>query len=359
MSYRWTQSEFPPSPEVLAEWEHLLARIGLSHIQAQPWWLSIWWRHFGQGTPELQLLHDGDQLCAVLPLMQRSQREGRLPVARMIRSTVGEGFGDTISLALDGTESGLLSEVAARLDGLRDAGDEFRLCPLVASCGSERLRPLLEARGWESLRIEGNPLLSLEEGWEAASKKVGKNLRRDVAKKKRRLEEEGIHPELVLLRESTDGLIEELTELARLRFDAEQHKSAFLDDDKRAFIREAAAEAARRGLFACFTSRDGDRLMGYRFGFIKDGTFYDWITSYDPKYFPWSIGKLILWDLIEALCHEGVHRLDFMAGEEDYKLKWLPEVHDMWLCRYRKQSVANTALKAMQGLSRLKRGRGA
>jgi CelD/BcsL family acetyltransferase involved in cellulose biosynthesis len=357
MSCTWTEAVFPPSHELEQEWNALLERGGAVHVQRRPWYLRHWMQHFGEGRATLHLLRDGDELLAVLPMSDRKVREAKTPLPRMVRGVVGDGFADMIGLALREDLPDVVEAVRSRLEELRAGVDELRLTPLITGRPDGCLVPLLEQDGWECLRIEGNPLLDLAPGWEELSRRVGKNLRRDVAKKKRRLDEEGIKPVISLLREADAGLIDRLTALAQLRFDAEQHKSAFLDEARRAFLLDVSQEASRRGVFACFMCHDGDRLMGYRFGFLDEGVFHDWITSYDPYYFQWSIGKLLLWDIIDSLCQMKVLSLDFMAGEEEYKLKWLPEVRDMWLCRSRNTSMANIALKTVQGISRLRKGK--
>jgi len=277
-----------------------------------------------------------------------------MPLSHTFLGLAGDGFGDTLALPVAPGDSEALEQVAAWLEARVGQVDELRLLSLIAGEPSAPLCEALVARGWCSERIEGNPLLDLRPGWESLTARVGKNLRHDVQKKKRRLAEAGLELDVELIRRCDPGLLEELEELARRRFDHEGHKSVLLVPARRAFLAEACPLAEARGVFACLTGRRNGRLQGYRLGFLQGGVFFDWITSYDPALFPYSIGKLLLWDLVEKLCADGAVAIDFMAGEEDYKLKWMPEVRDMHRVFHRRRSAVNLAREWVRRASRVK-----
>lgn len=355
MSWTWTEHPFPLEGESAAAWDRLRESSGRPHLQTSRWWLECWERRFAPGQVRLWALSLEGVTRAWLPVLQRRERDPHCPASHRVWTLAGDGFGDALPLLLGPEDPEALRQVAEWVDGQRRRAHEARLCPVVEGTPSFPLVGELARRGWESIRVEGNPLLDLSPGWTALAGQVGKNLRHDVAKKKRRLAEAGVEPQLEVETCCTPGLLQELSELARRRLAAEGHKSSFLDPDRAAFIAQVGAQAQARGEFACFTLRHQGRLLAYRYGFLQSGTFFDWITSYDPEFFPYSIGKLMLWDLIERLCAQGVARLDFMAGEEDYKLKWGPEVRGMWLCRSRRPGWVNALRAGVLGASRIKR----
>lgn len=352
----WTVDKipFPLDVETRSCWERL-SKISLHpHPQQTWWWAECWIRHFAPAQTTLVAFRYGGETRALLPVAMLRQQDPHVPVAHHVLSTTGDGFTDTLPLLVADGDIEALEQVAGWLVSQMDQWDELRLAPLIEGEGAWPLREMLVTRGWVVDRIEGNPLLSLEEGWVGLQERLGRNLRHDVAKKKRRLEEAGIFSSLVLERACSEDLLFELEDLARMRNEHEGHKSVFLNPVRRAFIGEIGSVATSHGSFACFVGRSGQKLLGYRLGFLHEGVFFDWVTSYDPYFFPYSIGKMLLWDIVEQLCGLGVRQLDFMAGEEDYKLKWQPDVRGMFLCRYRRRSAANLARDLVRRASRAK-----
>jgi CelD/BcsL family acetyltransferase involved in cellulose biosynthesis len=354
MSWTWTEHLFPLTEELAARWDRLRESSGQPHVQTSRWWLDCWVRRFAPGQVRLWALSLDGVTRAMLPVLLLRERDPHCPASHRVWTLVGDGFGDELPLLLAPADQDALLQVALWLDGQSRRVHEARLCPLIADTPAFPLVEELARRGWETLRVEGNPRLDLSPGWAELERNVGKNLRHDVAKKKRRLAEAGIVPELSLERTCTSALLHALTELSRRRFLAEGHKSSLLNPDRLAFIAEIGDLATQRGEFACFISRREEHLLAYRLGFLHKGTFFDWITNYDPEYSPFSIGKLVLWDLIERLCDLGVERLDFMAGEEEYKLKWGPEVRAMLLCRIRRPGPINLVRAGVRAASRMK-----
>jgi len=335
-------------------WDRLAAEGPHPPVQATRWWVEAWMRHFApRGVHVLAFREDGD-VRVLLPVWTRRERDPRCPLSHRVLGPTGDGFTDTLPLVCGAEERQALAQVAAWLEEQNGRVHEVRVLPLIEGTPSFHLVEPLRSRGWTADRVEGNPLLDLAPGWEALVNGVGKNLRHDVAKKKRRLEEGGHRLELALAETCDEALLAELENLSRQRFQAEGHKSSLLDPARRAFIAEVGRLATDNGSFACYTCREEDRLVAYRLGFLHSGAFFDWITSYDPAFFPYSIGKLLLWDVVEDLCRRGVARLDFMAGEEDYKLKWNPEVRGMWRLRRRRPGPVNALRGAVRELGRIK-----
>jgi CelD/BcsL family acetyltransferase involved in cellulose biosynthesis len=352
----WTTTEHPAflDGELRAAWRRLAAAA--PHPQTADWWVEAWLAQFAPAGSRLLVWRCGDEVRALLPLIERRERDAHSPLPHFSLTHAGDGFTDALPLLVAPGDEEALDRVAGWLDGRRSGHDEIRLCPLIEGSPAWPLAALLAERGWECQRVEGNPVLVLDGDFEALAARVGRNLRKDVGKKKRRLAEAGWRPELRLERACTPELLAELGALARLRHAAEGRRSVFLDPGRAAFAARAGRLAQERGEFACFAARHEGRLLAFRFGFLHGGSFFDWITSYDPALFEYSIGKLVLWDIVEALCALGVQRLDFMAGEEDYKLKWLPQVAGMHRLRVRRPSAANLVRGLLRTASRV-RGR--
>lgn len=90
-------------------------------------------------------------------------------------------------------------------------------------------------------------------------------------------------------------------------------------------MRESIHRCFVDGAMALLEVRADSRLVAYRIGFVKEGVFYDWNTSYDTDYEEYSPGALSIAYLAGKLIENGVQVIDFMAGYYDYKLSFSPK----------------------------------
>ncbi len=70
--------------------------------------------------------------------------------------------------------------------------------------------------------------------------------------------------------------------------------------------------------------------LAYRFGFVKDATYYDWNTSFDVSYGKHSPGLVLLGEAIRWCYGQHLQRFDFMRGSEPYKLNWNTSVCSLY-----------------------------
>jgi len=58
------------------------------------------------------------------------------------------------------------------------------------------------------------------------------------------------------------------------------------------------------------------------YGFKYMSKYYAYLSGFDPKYFPYSVGSLLFSYTIAECIKEGVLEFDFMRGGEEYKDRW-------------------------------------
>lgn len=130
---------------------------------------------------------------------------------------------------------------------------------------------------------------------------------------------------------------------------------AFADERNRRFFPELRAA----GLLRASTLRAQGRLLAAWLGAVHDGRWYGWIFTYDrdPALRKLSLGRLLLYRMLEE-SHRLRHReFDFSIGDEPYK--WFFATHARMIAplgtpplRLRARRVAVTALKAFPSLER-------
>jgi CelD/BcsL family acetyltransferase involved in cellulose biosynthesis len=203
--------------------------------------------------------------------------------------------------------------------------DEMRLTQLSdASPNFELIEGGLTREGYEveTEPLIGSPYVQIQGSFDSYYGGLGKNLKRDVAKKMRRLTEAGVELNFEVVTRLDESLLGELRDFNRKRFEAEQHRSFFLDEQRYNFVCDVAKTFNETGWWRLFLFRSKGSLVAYRLCFAYDNVLYDWNTSYDVEYFKYSLGKILLKPVLAYCFDEGFKVFDFMAGDEDYKLKW-------------------------------------
>lgn len=90
-------------------------------------------------------------------------------------------------------------------------------------------------------------------------------------------------------------------------------------------MRDSLSECFACGMMALLEVRADSKLIAYRVGFVQNGVFFDWNTSYDTNFEEYSPGALSIAYLAGQLVKHDIQEIDFMAGYYDYKLSFSPK----------------------------------
>jgi CelD/BcsL family acetyltransferase involved in cellulose biosynthesis len=207
-----------------------------------------------------------------------------------------------------------------------DYADLFGLTgdgPLAAVAGSARLQ-LVE-------RV-GSPVLDLSAGFDAVyeahttSKRRGSNRRR-----LKQLEELGT-VEFVRAR-SEDELLTALDDafaLHRLRWEGRPDLSDFASARGVAFQREAVAAIAKTNVPSILTLRLDGRAIAFHYSFTIGRSLYVHRLAFDPSLARFSPGLLTTLEALRIAAGEGVQRVEYLGGDESYKLELADRLEPMY-----------------------------
>jgi CelD/BcsL family acetyltransferase involved in cellulose biosynthesis len=95
-----------------------------------------------------------------------------------------------------------------------------------------------------------------------------------------------------------------------------------------------------------------DKIVGYRYGFLYKQRFYDWNTSFDPAYFQYSPGKILVGEAIRSSIENRIEEFDFLRGDEEYKLKWTELSRAIYELFYFANSALGSILASYYGTLR-------
>lgn len=305
-------AELVASSEELArvapEWEALAERLAASPFLF-PGWVEAWARAFGRGRLAVRVLRRAGRLVALAPVLAR---RGALASPTNWHSP----------------ESGWLAESpeaeAALLDALLAEGPRRLSFAFLDPRRAEPAGARARARGYRVLRrtLQSSPCLALEGGWEAYSRGLGKNLRGDLARRRRKLAALG-----AMTIEVSDGesLEERLAEGFRVEASSWKGSSGTAidsDEASRRFYTEVARWAAARGwLRLAFLRLDG-RALAFDYCLEHAGVHYMLKTGYDPAQRELSPGKVLREAMIQRAFEQGLRSYELLGAAEPWKLQW-------------------------------------
>ena len=340
----------------------ILRSSGSDHVQCTFEWLSLWFKHFGKESKlHVLVAEEGGKVCGVAPLMLHARPAVYRGLVKLrALSFIGYGFTDRSDFLISQEASGASREQVGRAlfdHVFRNRGlwDEILLTQLTDASPNFGFVKKETERGGHDVETEtliACPYVEISADFEAYYKGLGKNLKHDVAKKSRRLAELGLEPDFEVVTRVDDSVLRELQELNRKRFEATGHRSFFLREDRFAFLRDLATVFNQKQWWLLFLFRVKGRLVAYRLCFAYNGTVYDWNTSYDVEYSQYSLGKILLKPVLQYCFEKGYRELDFMAGDEDYKLKWTDKVRTNYQIAVRRRNLKTELVKGYSSLKK-------
>ncbi len=297
---------------LVAEWEHL-ARLTNANPFLWPGWISAWWRAFGTGQLQIITVHQNDSLTAVLPLRRF---RGSLSSVTNSHSPMF-GFLATTETAMEQLAQALFFQKPRRIDLSLLLAKDTDLSLTRAAGDGERYRMFTESfRALPYVAIDGT-------SWDAYEKGLGKNLRKDVRRRRRRLEEEG---HLTLdVRDGTEGLGELLEEGFRVEGSGYKGTTGTSIDSRsatRRFYTEVAQWVADRGWLRLAFLRLNGRAIAFDYCLEYNNTHYALKTGYDPAYERFSPAKVLRYLMLAQAFSEGLATYELLGFFDPWKQKW-------------------------------------
>lgn len=286
-------------------WDELWLRDRNATVFQRPEWCAAWCRHLLGGQVEALAAWRGDTLEALLPLFRWSDGSDR------VLSLLGAGVSDYLDLLVAPGAADAAHAVGRELAGRpwqRVELGELRDGSPLLSC----VLPGSEERALQ----ETCPALAISP--EAPLAGLSPRLRRELEYQRRRaVREIGIEP--VTLEPAE--LIDALATLHRARWTV-RGEHGVIDDRRRAFLADAAAGLARRGMVLGTGLRLGGELAAVAFGFVDRDRARYYLGGFDPQHERRGPGTLVIAAAIEEAARRGVRVFDFLRGAEPYKYRF-------------------------------------
>jgi CelD/BcsL family acetyltransferase involved in cellulose biosynthesis len=310
---RIEQVTTPEEFDALAtEWDDLVHAMPRPSPFMLHGWLTEWWRHHGEGAQlSVTVAREDGRLVAALPLVIR--RRAGLRVA----SFMGEHAAVLPDL--------LLAEDADPSLGPQLAWLAPEHCDVVDFHGlpaGSRIAEAFPTRLSLIERIEA-PVLDISAGWDEVYRAKTNSKKRNLHKRRRRQLGELGEVTAITARElpELEPALEEAFRLHAARWNGRPDGSCFATPAGQRFNRSvlrrlAALDVARITLLQL----DG-RAIAFHYWFAMAGCMYVHRLAFDPAVGRFSPGLVNTLDAIEAAGEEGLTRVEFLGGDERYKVE--------------------------------------
>ncbi|KAA3605783.1 MAG: GNAT family N-acetyltransferase [Planctomycetota bacterium] len=300
-------------------WQALLDRSPEFTFFQSPDWLIPWAKHeAGDRRLFLVVAERDGRWIGGLPLALGPGNLGRWKMRKLefagapwfnhieIPAADDQDRRDTLQALLDWSRKQMRSWTALELSELAHDGPTRRIWKdLCASQGNF----LFEQQ------VASSPTLDLE-AFHQAGGKFSKNLRSQLNRSRRRLEEEGALEMRLFLPQSSelDRLFEECLEIEQGSWKGEQGTGIMDPQGAGAFFRELWQRLAPKQQLAMATLRVDGRLLAYHWGFKEENRFHSYTLAHRPEYNQKGPGTLLQHHMVMEGQEAGFRFMDASRG---------------------------------------------
>jgi CelD/BcsL family acetyltransferase involved in cellulose biosynthesis len=295
------------------EWDHLVRAMPRPSPFLLHGWLTEWWRCYGDGAElAVHVARRDGRLVAALPLLVR--RRAGLRVASFVgdRQAV---LGDLLVAPDVGDDVG--EKLARRL-----ADNHCDVLDLHGLPADSRMAAALGSHLDVIQRVEA-PVLDLADGWDAVYRAKTSSKKRNLHRRRRRQLAElgGLEVSVARRLDELEPALEEAFALHELRWEGRPDGSGFASATGKRFQRAILPGLAAADVARIVTLRLDGRAIAFHYYFALAGRMYVHRLAFDPALARYSPGIVNTLDTIEAAAAEGLRRVEFLGGDERYKVE--------------------------------------
>lgn len=168
------------------------------------------------------------------------------------------------------------------------------------------------------------PYTSLPKSCDIFLKSLSGNLRHDLRGNLRRLERDGYKVNFADYSDSQslNKGMKSFFELHQKRWTLKGSAGVYAEENSRNFALDIAKSFSQKGWLGLHILELSDKPVSALYGFKYQSRFYYYLSGFDPAYYRYSVGNLLLAHVMSQCIQEGLSEFDFMRGAEDYKNRW-------------------------------------
>jgi CelD/BcsL family acetyltransferase involved in cellulose biosynthesis len=303
------------------DWSELLSRAADPTPFQSPEWQATWWRHHGRGRLWVLVAHDNGVMIGLMPLHIMRYRATPLRQVRFLGAPLSD-FQEILAAA--GHERAVRDAFLAHLAACSSRWD---LCDFADQRQGTSLTHSEMPDGLRSLIVHHRvcPYVPLSPSWDEFVKRLSKNMRTNVGRRRRQVAKQFRAEYDVAGDETLTAAMEELFRLHNARWRRRGVAGAFAGARMQAFHHEVARKFLQRGWLRLHRLRlDGETAAAF-YCFQLGRRVYYYLSGFDVAFGKFSIGNVLMAQAIERAIADGATEFDLLRGDETYKFAWKAE----------------------------------
>ena len=308
------------SPILEKNWDELADLVDAPPF-LRPGWIGAWRDSFGRGEPLYLVVRGDGGLSGILPIERKAGR---------LSSPTNWHTPEFAPLALTHEIEASLSRDLFTL-GARSCSLGFvRSNEYVASqwemnVQSRKHRPLVRV-------VQSSPYVDTSVGWDAYEQTLGKKLRTELRRRRRRLEEKGeLRLEVHDGSTNLDELVDEGFRIEEAAWKGSEGTAINSDPATKKFYWAIARWGAARGWLRLAFLRLGDEGLAFDLSLETNGIHYLLKTGYEPSHRKFAPGMLMRYEMLKRAFDSHLTSYEFLGSNNPWKLEWTDKLRDLML----------------------------
>ncbi|MDO3722396.1 GNAT family N-acetyltransferase [Marinobacter sp. chi1] len=339
---------------VAGEWDEFLNRLDPVPLPLMSFWLSSWWKAFGQDRGmemEFRCAYQGGRLVGIAPLVRHVQRHRGVPVTLL--KLAANGHSPYSAIVVDSDMSAadrdvtfrLLSHVAPRELGLFfkiDQSSALKSFLLADASGfSERVGQKPSIR---------TPIVSIDQPWDDFYRSRPRTLKKSLNHKLNRFKNHaGLSVNAEPITRVDQRLVSELVTISSRSWKSTIGNDLGSNLKSRQFLLNLIEKLGPSGCITGWIARDRERPVAFELHLTFDGVVYPIRADYDQEYRAVSPGSVLEYTALKHLFDDGTCRQYYTCADDYWYLShWATDYKDLCTIELYGDSVKLRALHFLE-----------
>ncbi|MCI0551105.1 MAG: GNAT family N-acetyltransferase [Anaerolineae bacterium] len=308
-------------------WQQLLSESPTQSAFLSWEWLYSWWKVYGEHK-KLRLITAwrGSELAGIAPLML--EKKSKFGVGLRVLTSLGTPQSDVGGFIYRAGDSEIVDRLFDDLIRNKSEWDIIELNEFLGSCLERTAMKQKFLRDLSPMidEIKQHYHIPLEGSWESYQKSLPKKFRYNLGRAVRLAEEIGpVECKHYTGENMDEEVIQTIVEINR----HSHYPRLYNLPIEQTFLKTLAHQMADANWFGAYLLFVNNQPVAYEYGFHYNSRFEDWRAGFDTRLSSnISIGKALAMMVIQACYDQTNTEIDFLRGDEQYKLEWKPAARE-------------------------------
>lgn len=302
-------------------WKDLYESSGIFSTFLTWEWLFTWWKHYGQ-EKELYLLTamDGNQVVGIAPLMRLEIHKRGFKIRKLC--SIANQDTDVSGFIFPCGGLDIMQQLCAYIIENQDQWDILELSDVPRTCLDPTIfKDHFNSKDFHFLckpTIHYN--IQLNCNWDCYQREISSHFKRNIRRRKKMLKEAGKNYSVTHVR-GEEIQPQHINRIFEIQTNS-RHPCVYETQQEKSFHTDLIAMTGEMGWPGISIINLDEEPVAYEYGFIHHHRFEFWRSGFDTRFEQYTPGNILLLEMIENFCSQGIQELDMLRGDEGYKKRW-------------------------------------